>query len=52
MTDSEGPARSRILPALLTALGGGEAGGFWLITAIVVAMGLGAAVILRKIDWI
>ena len=35
-----------------TALGGGEAGGFWLITAIVVAMGLGAAVILRKIDWI
>ena len=34
------------------ALGGGEAGGFWLITAIVVAMATVAAVVLRKIDWI
>ena len=36
-----------------TALGGGEAGGFWLVTAIVRRAGrLAAAVILRKIDWI
>ncbi len=35
-----------------TALGGGEAGGFWLITGIVVAVALTAAIVLRKIDWI
>ena len=35
-----------------TALGGKEAGGFWAITAIVVALAAGAAVILRRIDWI
>ncbi len=34
------------------ALGGGEAGGFWLVTAIVVGLATIAAVILRKIDWI
>ena len=35
-----------------TALGGKEAGGFWLLTAIVIAMAAVAAVVLRKIDWI
>ncbi|MEA2549861.1 MAG: magnesium transporter [Chloroflexota bacterium] len=35
-----------------TALGGKEAGGFWLITAITIALAAGAAVFLRKIDWI
>jgi magnesium transporter len=35
-----------------TALGGREAGGFWFITAIVLAMAGIAAVVLRKIDWI
>jgi Mg2+ and Co2+ transporters len=35
-----------------TALGGGEAGGFWAITAFVIALATGAAVFLRKIDWI
>lgn len=34
------------------ALGGAEAGGFWAITALVVAFAAGAGVILRKIDWI
>ncbi|MEP6639608.1 MAG: magnesium transporter CorA family protein [Chloroflexota bacterium] len=34
------------------ALGGREAGGFWLITTIVFAMAAIAAVVLRKIDWI
>jgi magnesium transporter len=34
------------------ALGGAEAGGFWLITGFVVAMAATAAVVLRKIDWI
>jgi magnesium transporter len=34
------------------ALGGGEAGGFWLVTAIVVGVAVTAAVILRRIDWI
>jgi len=34
------------------ALGGGEAGGFWAITAFVVGMAAIAAVVLRKIDWI
>jgi len=34
------------------ALGGGEAGGFWAITAFVVALATGAALFLRKIDWI
>ena len=35
-----------------TALGGKEAGGFWAVTAIVIALAVGAAVILRRIDWI
>ena len=35
-----------------TALGGKEAGGFWLITGITIALAAGAAVFLRKIDWI
>jgi Mg2+ and Co2+ transporter CorA len=35
-----------------TALGGKEAGGFWTVTAVVIALGVGAAVILRRIDWI
>jgi len=34
------------------ALGGGEAGGFWAITIFVVALATGAAVFLRRIDWI
>jgi magnesium transporter len=34
------------------ALSGGEANGFWLVTAIVVAIAVAAAVILRRIDWI
>ncbi len=34
------------------ALRGGEAGGFWAITAFVVALATGAAIFLRKIDWI
>jgi magnesium transporter len=35
-----------------TALGGQEAGGFWLVTGVVFAMAAVAAVVLRKIDWI
>jgi magnesium transporter len=35
-----------------TALGGREAGGFWLITAIVLAIAGMAAIVLRRIDWI
>jgi magnesium transporter len=35
-----------------TALGGGEGGGFWLVTAIMIALAAGAAVFLRRIDWI
>jgi magnesium transporter len=35
-----------------TALGGREAGGFWAITVVVLAMATLAAVFLRKIDWI
>ena len=35
-----------------TALGGKEAGGFWAITAVVVALAMVAALVLRKIDWI
>jgi magnesium transporter len=35
-----------------TALGGGEAAGFWAITAVVVAIAAVAAVVLRRIDWI
>ncbi len=34
------------------ALGGAEAGGFWLITAITVGLAAIAAVFLRRIDWI
>jgi magnesium transporter len=34
------------------ALGGAEAGGFWTVTAIVLAMAGAAAVFLRRIDWI
>jgi len=35
-----------------TALGGAEAPGFWLITAITIALAAVAAVVLRRIDWI
>jgi magnesium transporter len=35
-----------------TALSGGEAGGFWLVTAATVVLATGAAVVLRKINWI
>ncbi|MGZ8437533.1 MAG: magnesium transporter CorA family protein [Candidatus Limnocylindrales bacterium] len=35
-----------------TALGGTEAGGFWLVTAITVAIAASAAIVLRRIDWI
>jgi len=34
------------------ALGGAEGGGFWLVTLIVIALATGAAVFLRRIDWI
>ena len=34
------------------ALGGGEAGGFWAVTAIVVGLATVAAAILHRIDWI
>ncbi len=34
------------------ALGGAEAGGFWLVTAGVVVLGVLAAAFLRRIDWI
>ena len=34
------------------ALGGAEAGGFWLVTSIVFAIAAAAAIVLRKIDWI
>ena len=35
-----------------TALAGGEAGGFWTITALTVVLATGAAVVLRRIGWI
>jgi magnesium transporter len=35
-----------------TALGGAEAGGFWLVTAITVGLAASAAFVLRRIDWI
>jgi magnesium transporter len=35
-----------------TALGGAEAGGFWIVTAFTIALAAGAAVFLRRIDWI
>jgi len=34
------------------ALGGIEGGGFWLVTLITIALATGAAVFLRRIDWI
>jgi magnesium transporter len=34
------------------ALGGVEGGGFWLVTLIVIVLATGAAVFLRRIDWI
>ena len=34
------------------AFTGGEAGGFWLVTAAVVILAVGAAALLRRIDWI
>jgi len=34
------------------AIGGGEAGGFWAVTAVVVGVSAIAAVWLRHIDWI
>ena len=35
-----------------TALGGGEAGGFWLVTAFVIGGAAVTALLLRRIDWI
>ena len=35
-----------------TALGGAEAPGFWLVTAVTVGIAASAAVVLRHIDWI
>jgi magnesium transporter len=35
-----------------TALGGAEAGGFWLVTVITVGLAATAAIVLRRIDWI
>jgi Mg2+ and Co2+ transporters len=35
-----------------TALGGAEAGGFWVVTAITIALAAMAALFLRRIDWI
>jgi magnesium transporter len=34
------------------AFNGGEAAGFWLVTAVIVAIAAAAAVVLRRIDWI
>lgn len=34
------------------ALAGGEAAGFWVVTAAIVAIALGTAIVLRRIDWI
>ena len=34
------------------ALGGAEAGGFWLVTAITIGLAAAAAIVLRRIDWI
>lgn len=34
------------------ALGGAEAGGFWIVTAITITLAAVAAVLLRRIDWI
>ena len=34
------------------AFNGAEAGGFWLVTALVVLLAMSAAVVLRRIDWI
>jgi magnesium transporter len=34
------------------ALGGAEAGGFWIVGGITIALAVGAAVFLRRIDWI
>jgi hypothetical protein len=35
-----------------TALSGGEAGGFWLVTGVTVAAAAAAAFVLRRIGWI
>jgi Mg2+ and Co2+ transporter CorA len=34
------------------AFSGAEAGGFWLVTAVVVLISVSAAVVLRRFDWI
>jgi len=34
------------------AFAGAEAGGFWLVTLVVIGIAVGAAAILRRIDWI
>jgi magnesium transporter len=34
------------------AFAGGEALGFWLVTGLVVALAVGAAIALRRFDWI
>jgi Mg2+ and Co2+ transporter CorA len=35
-----------------SAFAGAEAGGFWLVTLAVVAIAVGAALVLRRVDWI
>ena len=35
-----------------TALAGQQAAGFWVVTALTIALAAGAAVFLRRIDWI
>jgi magnesium transporter len=34
------------------AIGGAEAGGFWVVTVVTIALAVGAAAFLRRIDWI
>jgi magnesium transporter len=35
-----------------SAIGGGENSGFWLVTGFVILLALGAALTLRRIDWL
>ena len=34
------------------AFAGSEAGGFWIVTVVTISLALGAAYVLRRIDWI
>jgi hypothetical protein len=34
------------------AFSGAEAGGFWLVTGLVILISMSAAVVLRRFDWI